>query len=123
MNIFCATGNLGNDAEVRQTVTTTLATFSLAVKTGYGDKQATMWVRANLWGKRAEGGLIQYLKKGQQVAVSGELKLNTYTTNEGVERTNLELNVNELDLIGSKGANALNKEAAPAAPIDEEIPF
>ncbi len=102
MNTFNCTGHLGSDADVRQAGSSTICTFSVAVKSGYGDKETTMWLRANLWGKRAEGNLPAYLKKGSQVAISGELSLNAWTNKDGVEKTNLEVNVSTLDLIGSK---------------------
>ena len=40
--------------------------------------------------------------KEQQIAVSGEISLNVYTTQDGVEKTSLELRVNSLDLVGGK---------------------
>ena len=75
MNLGIFTGNLGKTAEVRYTAGANKAvcTFSIAVKAGFGDNAKTFWVRCNLWGKRAEGGLPAYLVKGQQVCVSGEL--------------------------------------------------
>lgn len=121
MNVFTATANLGRDAEVRHTASgTAIASFPIAISSGYGDNKKTTWVRCSLFGKRAEGGLIQYLKKGTQVAVSGEISLNEYTTQNGEQRSNLELNVSEIDLIGGTNGNAKpaqpvnNKPAAPA---------
>ena len=73
MNVFTASGNIGRDAEVRNAGGTSVAGFSLAVKSGYGDKAQTVWVDCSLWGKQAESGLVQYLKKGQFVVVTGEL--------------------------------------------------
>ncbi|HAD32194.1 MAG TPA: single-stranded DNA-binding protein [Methylophaga sp.] len=100
---YSATGNIGRDVETRAIPSgSTVATFPLAITTGFGDRQKTMWVRCNLWGNRATGGLIQYLVKGQSVAVSGELSENAFTGNDGIEKKSLELNVNSIDLIGSK---------------------
>ncbi len=99
---YSATGNIGRDVESRQAGQSTVATFPLAITTGFGERQKTMWVRCNLWGNRATGGLIQYLVKGQAVAVSGELTENAFTGNDGIEKKSLELNINSIDLIGSK---------------------
>ena len=125
-----ATGNIGRDVETRQAGSSTVATFPLAVTVGFGERQSTMWVRCNLWGNRATGGLIQYLVKGQAVAVSGELSEPPYTTKEGEPRKSLELNVNSLDLIGSKKEAAAPAQApAKAGPsiddgyTDDDIPF
>lgn len=114
---YSATGNIGRDVETRQAGQSTVATFPLAVTTGFGDRQKTLWIRANLWGNRATGGLIQYLVKGQAVAVSGELSENAFTGNDGIEKKSLELNVNSIDLIGSKpSGQSQQRPAQPAQP-------
>jgi len=132
MNNFNATGNIGRDAVFRAfTNGGGVASFSLAVSSGYGERESTLWVRCNIFGKRAESGLIQYLVKGQQVAVSGELSENSYKAQDGTDRKSLDLNVNSVDLIGGK------KEPKPASPssgqdyganqgddyLDSSIPF
>jgi single-strand DNA-binding protein len=131
---YSATGNLGRDVEVRQAGKSMVATFPLAITIGFGERQKTLWVRCNLWGARAEGGLIQYLKKGAQVAVSGELSENAFTGNDGIEKKSLEVNINSLDLIGGK-RDSVPQPASPSQPEykepeqgqpdyqDEDIPF
>tara|TARA_R110000764_G_scaffold17080_1_gene47015 strand:+ start:45 stop:500 length:456 start_codon:yes stop_codon:yes gene_type:complete len=101
MNKFIFTGNLGQDAEVKATQTGMMVcSFSVAVKSGYGQKQKTNWVNCALFGKRAEGALPQYLKKGAQVAISGELTLDEWQGKDGTTQKSLKLNVDDLDLIG-----------------------
>ena len=95
MNVFTASGNIGRDAEVRNAGGTSVAGFSLAVKSGYGDKAQTVWVDCSLWGKQAESGLVQYLKKGQFVVVTGELG-----TREHEGKTYITLRVNNVALGG-----------------------
>ena len=127
MNILTVTGNLGKDAQARNVNGTAVANFSVAVRSGYGDKEQTIWVDCALWGKQAESKLMDYLVKGQQVAVSGEMG-----TREHEGKTYITMRVNSIDLIGKKGdapaqqASAPAKSApAPAAPVDDEdqIPF
>lgn len=102
-NVFSFAGTVGRDAEVRYTPAG-LAVLSVTVanNVGFGDKQQTLWVRVALFGKRAEGSLQNYLKKGQQVFVSGELTQNEYKANDGTTKTSLELNANIIDLIGKR---------------------
>lgn len=102
-NVFSFTGTVGRDAEVRHTPAG-LAVLSVTVanNVGFGDKQQTLWVRVALFGKRAEGSLQNYLKKGQQVFVSGELTQNEYKANDGTTKTSLELNANIIDLVGGR---------------------
>lgn len=97
MNIWNITGNLGKDAQVRSAGGTSVASFSVAVKSGYGEKQQTIWVDCSIWGKQAESRLIDYLKKGQQVAVSGELG-----TREHEGKTYITLRVLSIDLVGKR---------------------
>lgn len=125
MNILTITGNLGKDARTNKAGGTTVANFSVAVRSGYGDNEKTIWVDCSLWGKQAESKLVDYLVKGQQVAVSGEMG-----TKEHEGKTYITLRVNAIDLIGKKG-----DAPAPAAtpPVvkqqqesvidDSDIPF
>lgn len=99
MNVFTASGNIGRDAEVRSAGGASVAGFSLAVKSGYGDKAQTVWVDCSLWGKQAESGLVQYLKKGQFVVVTGELG-----TREHEGKTYITLRVNNVTLGGKQDA-------------------
>ncbi len=137
MNVYTMTGHIGNNAEVRHTQGgTAVCTFSVAVKAGYGDKATTQWIRCNLWGKRAEGGLPQYLVKGQAVCVSGELSVREWEK-DGQKNTSVEVRVNEVDLIGEKKAKPASHDGIAsnqpspqnqgggktAADFDEDIPF
>jgi len=101
-NVFSFTGTIGRDAEVRSTPNgQSVLNVTVANNTGFGDRQKTLWVRVALWGKRAEGSFPSYLKKGQQVFVSGELSQSEYQQ-DGQTRTSLELNASVLDLVGGK---------------------
>ena len=97
MNTFSATGNLGKDCRVNKTATSTVCGFALAVKSGYGDNATTLWIDCSIWGKQAESRLPEFLVKGQQVAVSGELGQREH---EG--KNYMTLRVNSIDLVGSK---------------------
>ena len=102
MNLLAFTGNLGKDAEVKYLSNgTPICEFSVAMKSGYGDKEKTNWVRCALFGKRAEGQLPQYLLKGAQVAVTGELELQEWEGQNG-KGAALSVRVENLDLIGGK---------------------
>jgi len=118
-------GNLGRDVEVRTTQNgTSVATLAIPIQSGYGDNAVTSWVRATLWGKRCEGGLMQYLRKGTSVSVTGEISLTTYTNKEGVEKSSLEMKIDDIALIGSKqssGAQQVNN-APQRQPQNQRMP-
>jgi single-strand DNA-binding protein len=142
VNKFIFTGNLGKDAEVKVTQSgMSVCSFSVAVKSGYGDKEKTTWANCALFGKRAEGQLPQYLKKGAQVCISGQLTLDEWKGDDGTTQKSLKVNVDDLDLIGGKsdgqqgGSTQINNQPIPAqrqpqqqapAPGDDgldDIPF
>ena len=124
-NTFSCVGNIARDAEVRYAPSgTAILNVTIANNCGYGDRQKTNWIRVAVFGKRAEGKLVDYLKKGQQIFVSGELTLNEYKASDGTTKTNLELSANVVDLVGAKR----EQPAQQSAPVqnedfDDDIPF
>lgn len=142
-NVFSFTGTIGRDAEVKYTTSgMPILNVTVANNVGFGDKQQTLWIRVALFGKRAEGQLPNYLKKGQQVFVSGELTKNEYKANDGTTKTSLELIANIIDLVGKRndagGEGQSYSQQSPQArapamqnnqndnfnePYDDEIPF
>ena len=102
-NVFSFIGTVGRDAEVRVTPSgMSVLNVTVANNIGFGDKQQTLWIRATLWGKRAEGSLQDYLKKGQQIFISGELSQSEYQANDGTTKTSLEINASVIDLVGKR---------------------
>jgi len=99
-NTFSAVLTLGKDAVTRQAGNNSVTGFSGACNVGFGDKKQVLWFNCSIWGERG-AKLEQYLLKGQQVWVSGELSQREY---EGKQY--LELNVSQIDLVGKKSDNA-----------------
>lgn len=140
INNITITGNLARDAEQKSTAKgTAVLSFTVANTTGYGDNEKTNWFNCALFGKRAEGGLAQYMTKGKQVTVQGEVTLNEYEK-DGVHKANLQLFVNDVKLQGGKqdgqaapqqqsrpSQNGGQGGAAPSGGFDDfdtdEIPF
>ena len=101
MNKWIFTGNLGGDSELKYLPNgDAVCEFSVGVKSGYGDKEKTVWVKCSLFGKRAAGQLPQYLIKGAKVCIAGELAMDEWEK-DGVKNKMLKINVGDLDLIGS----------------------
>lgn len=129
MNNWSFTGNLGGDAETRHTASgDAIVNFSVGVKSGYGDKEKTVWAKCSMFGKRGEA-VAQYLTKGQQVGVCGEVAMNEWTDKEGQKRTSLEVRVNDLSLLGKKEQKEVqpqqrNAQGAPRSnDMGDDIPF
>jgi single-strand DNA-binding protein len=103
------TGNLGRDAERRDVNGNSVINMVVAVKSGYGDNEQTLWMDCAIWGKRAEGQLIDYLKKGQRVSVSGELGTREFQK-DGADRTALTIRVGHIGLEGKAEAQQQSQE-------------
>ena len=124
MNLLMITGNIGRDVEVRQTGKgTTVASFSVAVQSGWGDNQKTQWYRCSIFGKRAEGKLTEYLLKGQKVLVTGEPSLNLYEK-DGKTNAGIDVFVSEVELLGSKEkVQQDGNQAVSGGFEDDPLPF
>ena len=132
MNTWQFTGNVGKDAESRFLPNgDPVVSFSVGVKSGYGEKATTTWARCAMFGKRAES-VSQYLTKGQLVGISGEVTLREWNDKEGQKRNSLEVRVNDLTLLGKKDGQqaAQPSQQAPAkqqsdsfGDFSDDVPF
>lgn len=106
MNSISISGNLGKDSEMRYLQNgDPVCTFSVA--DSMGKDKATIWWNCSLFGKRAEA-LSQYLTKGQQVTVIGNVTEREWTDKDGGKRKSMDVRVSDVALMGGK------REAAPA---------
>lgn len=104
MGVYATVARIGRAAEVRKTGNgTTVAGFPAAVDVGFGEHKQTLWLDCSLWGKRAEGGLIQHLAKGQQLFLSGEIGTREFKRGDGSPGFAVTLKIAEIDLVGGRG--------------------
>ena len=130
-------GNLGNDPEMRYTASgVPVTSFNVAVNRFWtnqeGERQdKTTWFRVTAWRKLAETA-SQYLTKGRQVLVVGEVEdPSTWTDRDGNHRASLEVTALNIKFIGSRNDTGMGggMQSAPAAgggeaaTSDEDIPF
>lgn len=126
MNKVFLIGNLGKDPEVRQVKDTSVAQFSLATTTGFGDNKKTQWHNITLWGKTAEVA-GQYLKKGNRVCIVGEINYREYEK-DGEKKFFTEIVGRELEMLTAKAEEQetpISQETIQnAIPTDDEgLPF
>ncbi len=96
-------GNLTDDPELRFTPSgAAVAGFTVASGTRVYDKESGQWkdgdtlfLRCSVWRKYAEN-VAESLSKGMNVIVQGRLKQRSYTDREGVKRTSVELDIDEI---------------------------
>lgn len=97
INVFTASGRLGNDIDIRYTQNNKcIGSFSLPVESGWGDNKKTSWVTCKLLGERA-AKLSQYLTKGSQVSVTGEFYLDEWEK-DGVKHSRPVIVINGIQL-------------------------
>jgi len=116
-------GFLGQDPEIRYLPSgPAVANLSLATSESWRDKQSgeekekTEWHRVVIFGKLAEiAG--EYLRKGSQVYIEGQLQTRKWQDNAGVERYSTEIVVKQqgtMQMIGNRpsGSPASNNQPA-----------
>lgn len=114
LNHVVLVGRLTRDAELKYT-SGGMAVCKFALAVNKRRKQGEQWVEeANffdivLWGRAGET-LNQYLVKGKQVAVEGELHQNRWEQ-DGQARSKVEIVASNVQLLGSaSGQNSANTD-------------
>ncbi len=114
LNNVCLTGRLTRPAEIRysQAGGGAVVRFSIAVNRRKRSADGNSWEEeANFFdcvyfGRAAES-VNQYLEKGRQVSISGELRQNRWEQ-DGQNRSRVEIVVSQLNFLGSRSDNAAN---------------
>ena len=108
MNAIEITGRLTRDPELRRTTSgTAVCTVSVAVDRGYGDHKATDFFTVVFWKQGAEF-VSNYFRKGQMIAVTGEMQSRQYEK-DGQKRTSWEIGNAHAEFCGSKADNQQTK--------------
>lgn len=121
-------GRVGNDPEVRFLESgSAVAKFSLAVDRygkKNGPKPAPLWLRVEVWGKRAQT-IADHVKKGSAILVQGELGLDEWER-DGKKNSSMTLNCSQFTFVGGdkpKGSAPSGSKGSRPEPEEEEIPF
>lgn len=113
VNKVILVGNLGTDPELRQTNSgKSVCNFRLATtkKTNDGDK--TEWHNIILWEKLADIA-DQYLTKGRQVYLEGEIQSRKYEDANGNDRYITEIVCWQMQMLGSRDETSAGNDSAP----------
>lgn len=116
-------GRLGKDPEIRfspKNPDEAIASFSLATGgekfkdkiTGAERQTETEWHNCTAFGNTAK--VVQnYIKKGQQVFIEGNIKYEKYNDKNGVEKIATKIIVKQLVMLGSKNDNVEQQQVPP----------
>jgi len=98
-------GNIGQDANIQEVSGQKVINFSVAHNEKYlnaeGTKvEKTTWINCSLWKKDGNVSLAPYLKSGTKVFVSGHPQTRAYKDQNGVDKCELKMNVQRVELLG-----------------------
>jgi len=123
VNKVIIVGNLGRDPETRTFPSGDhVCNVTIATTDKWKDKQsgemreATEWHRVTFNGRLAEIA-AQYLAKGSQVYVEGQIRTRKYTDKDGVEKFATEIRADQMQMLGSK-----ERQAEAPAPQQRRAP-
>lgn len=106
MFISTAIGHIGGDAEVKNSNGKEFTTFRIAHTDKWTDEsgqqhELTQWIDCVMNGRP---GVLEYLKKGQMVFVTGSTNLRVYpSAKDRCMKAGAQINVRQLELLGGKG--------------------
>lgn len=128
-------GNVGRDPELRYTPSgAAVCDFSVAVNRRWSGQdgqlnEKTTWFRVTCWNRLAET-VNQYVTKGRQVLVTGEVDASAWINNDGEAAATLELTARDVKFLGSRnddfsggfGREGGGASGAPSSDL-QDIPF
>jgi len=121
VNRVILVGRLGKDPELSYLPSgQSVAKFSLATSRRFKDKsgewkEETEWHNIVAWGKLGEL-CSQHLKKGRQAYVEGQIRSHSWEDREGKKRTAVDIVVDSVVPLGSRGEEAAGEPVRAAAP-------
>ncbi len=125
MKVCTIIGRVTKDSQIQENERGGFLKFSVAVDDGYGASKGTIFFDVDY----NRTGIAQYVTKGKQVGVSGELKTREYNG-----KTYISIRANDVKLIGGQQRQqVMHTEHEPQRAaegqtftenqLDDEIPF
>ena len=148
LNKVLLIGRLGNDPEIKQmTNGKSVARLSVATSETWKDKNSgerkekTEWHRVVIFNEGLVGVVQQYLKKGSQVYIEGQIQTTKYTDNNGQDKYSTQIILqgynSTLTMLGASNASSkvedssMNQDSSSlpsdnnvsSNELDDEVPF
>lgn len=94
------TGNIGQDAVIKEFSGTQYGSFTVGVNNSYTNGEGVRVESTNWYNVLTrETKRVQWLKKGARVFVQGRLKTSIYQNKEGQNRISLDISANYIDIL------------------------
>ncbi|PEN07648.1 single-stranded DNA-binding protein [Longimonas halophila] len=130
VNKVVLVGRLGQDPELKYTNSgTAVCTFSVATNDSYTNRDGervdtTEWHNIVVWGRLAEI-CDEYIDKGQQVYLEGQLQTRSWEDRDGNKRYRTEVKAQDVVFLGGSGtggSSTQSKQRSEAVhePMDED---
>ncbi|MCY7362830.1 MAG: single-stranded DNA-binding protein [Ignavibacteria bacterium] len=126
LNSVVIAGNLTKDPIFRQTTSgTPVVNFSIASNRRFKDKneewkEDVCYVGIVAWNRLADS-CKDRLKKGNAVLVDGELQSRTFKTEDGMNRTIVEIKARSIQFLNKRGTGAPEKEEDVSSFTDDSF--
>lgn len=122
INKVILVGNLGADPETRYTSSGSAVTnVRLATSESWKDRQTgeqnerTEWHRVVMFNRLGEIA-AEYLRKGSQVYIEGQIRTRKWQGQDGQDRWTTEIVANEMQMLGGRGGGGAAAYDGPPAP-------
>jgi single-strand DNA-binding protein len=116
---------IGNEPELRYT-SSNMAVLQLSLAYSHGKEKATQWIRAAMFGKRAEA-VAPHLVKGQLIYVEiADVNINKFTAKDGSEAVSMQGVLQEMEFTGrpvQEPARVVKYEPVESQAMSEDCPF
>lgn len=123
LNVCTFIGRVTRDAEMTTVgaKNTTIVKWGIANNTGFGQYEKTNFFSCQMWGKAGEA-IKQYLVKGKQVAVTGELEDSSWTGGDGVKHQQWTLTVSKISLLADT-RNSVQEQVSTVAEGNGDVVY
>lgn len=122
MNNCIFKGNVTKDIEVKETQTTKVAKFTIAVNEGYGENKTTAFINCVAFNKTAEA-MGKFVKKGTPLLIRSSYKPSSYTNQQGETKYTHEFIVREVEFLNPKSQTGESAGYITGEEAREEVPF
>ena len=129
LNSINLVGRLTRDADLQYTKTG-YPVLKMSIAVNRRKKQGDQWVNEasffdiNLFGKRGES-LCQYLTKGNQIAITGELRQERWQQ-DGINRSKVVIEAGNIQLLGGRPEMRQDGYSRPpesSGKFEDDIPY
>ena len=122
LNQVAVIGRIATDLELRYTPNGDAVCDFVVAFDNYGEK--TSFIKVTCWRKLAEN-TAEYMEKGRQIGVSGELVQDKWENKQGEKRSKIKINAKNVKFLSYNNENKQGGQSGEQEQEDDdiEVPF